>query len=289
MNTPNAIPLPQAHARIGTLLLERGSITQSQAALVLEHQRRRGLRFGEAAVELGLVSDADIRRALSAQFDYSYAHSGESSISPLVTAACNPFSPEVEALRSLRSQLLLRWFEAEQHALMVVGSEAGPSASILAANLAVVFSQMGERTLLVDANLRQPQQQTLFDLKGRHGLTDLMAGRAEPSTCIQQLHTLPGLSILAAGTQVPNPQELLSRQEFALWCEQLAQQFDVVLFDAPSLSLGADAQLIGARARGALLLAQRNKTAVADVAMLRDQLRVAGTEVVGCVLDKARH
>ncbi|WP_217807008.1 cellulose synthase operon protein YhjQ/BcsQ [Andreprevotia lacus] len=279
---PNPIPLPQA--RIGTLLLESGRLTQNDAARVLEHQKRRNLRFGEAAIELGLVSEIDIQRVLSTQFSYSCAIGGDPALSPALLAAHKPFSAEVEALRSLRSQLLLRWFAGDQHALMVVGSEPGRHTAELAANLAIVFAQMGERTLLVDANLRQPQQQQLFGLKNRLGLSDLLAGRAEPSACIQSPESLPGLALLPAGTEVPNPQELLSRQEYAQWCNQFEQQYDVVLFSAPSLALGADMQLIGARARGALVVAQRDVSSTRDLSSLLEKLRVASTEVLGCVL-----
>ena len=74
---------------------------------------------------------------------------------------------------------MLRWFARGRSALAIVGVEPGDGASIFASNLAVVFSQLGEQTLLVDANLRSPHQHEVFALKPRHGLSDVLAGRAD--------------------------------------------------------------------------------------------------------------
>ncbi|MGC5317045.1 CpsD/CapB family tyrosine-protein kinase, partial [Escherichia coli] len=77
-----------------------------------------------------------------------------------VVAAYNPFSKQVEALRALRSQLMVRWFDIDgkHKALSIVSPASGEGRSFIASNLAVVFSQLGERTLLIDADMRQPCQ-----------------------------------------------------------------------------------------------------------------------------------
>src|SRR5690606_25049337 len=90
----------------------------------------------------------------------------------------------------------------------------GEGCSELAANLAVVFSQMGERTLLIDANLRFPDQHIIFNLKQPRGLSDILIGRNDLSVA-SKLDSLSGLSVLGAGTIPPNPQELLNRRGFA--------------------------------------------------------------------------
>ncbi|MFY8043907.1 MAG: chain length determinant protein tyrosine kinase EpsG, partial [Rhodoferax sp.] len=83
-------------------------------------------------------------------------------------------------LRAIRSQLKLRWFDqAQGHAMLaIVGAGRAEGGSYLAANLAIVFAQMGERTLLIDADMRAPRQHTLFNLNNQLGFSSLLAGRA---------------------------------------------------------------------------------------------------------------
>ena len=79
-----------------------------------------------------------------------------------LVAISQPYAPQVEALRVLRGQLMMRWFTDEHRSLAIVSAKAGEGCSYLAANLAVIFAQLGQRTLLVDANLRNPRQHLIF-------------------------------------------------------------------------------------------------------------------------------
>lgn len=278
---------PAARERsIGAILIDAGKLTPEGAEQILRMQKELGLRFGEAAVRLGLVSEADIRFALSRQFDYSYLLPGEGNVSAELIAAFNPFSPQVEALRALRSQLMLRWFsgEPENKALAIVSPGRGEGRSWLAANLAVVFSQLGEHTLLIDADMRNPRQHRLFNLANRSGLSSILAGRGEAGA-VERIPAFQDLSILPAGATPPNPQELLGRPLFAKLLEEFAGEFDVILIDTPALASGADAQTISVRAGAGMLVARRNHTALAGLQQAADDLRHATANVVGVVLN----
>ncbi|GHD56376.1 chain length determinant protein tyrosine kinase EpsG [Jeongeupia chitinilytica] len=274
--------LPVA-GHIGKLLLESGKINPQQAEQILLLQKERSLRFGEAAILLGFIDEGDIQQALAAQFAYPYLLPGEGGLDPALVAAYKPFQPQVEALRSLRSQLLLRWMSVGQKCIALVEPEAGQGASLTAANLAIVFSQLGERTLLIDANLRQPRQHALFGLNNRLGLSDLLAGRADLAA-IQRVDKLRDLSVLTAGTQAPNPQELLSRDGFGALLTTFQLHYDVILLDAHPAHGAADAQLIAARAHGVVLVGQQHRTSLKSLQRSRDQLNTAGAQVLGVVL-----
>ena len=187
------------HSNIGQLLLQQGKLTASQAEKVLLAQQELGLRFGEAAVRLGFLSEQDIQEVLSRQFDYPCLTVGDPSLDSRLIAAYHNDSSQVEALRSLRSQLILRWVSGGNKTICVAGYENETAVGWLAANLAIVFSQLGERTLLIDANLRSPQQHQLFRLENRAGLADVLASRARLD-CAQRIGHLLGLSVLTAGT-----------------------------------------------------------------------------------------
>jgi protein-tyrosine kinase len=286
MNSPILTALPADHpagSSMGALLVAAGKLTPESAERVLRTQHELGLRFGEAALRLGLVTEDDIQQALARQFAYPYLLPGQASFSPRLVAAYEPFSPQVESLRAIRSQLMLRWFARGRRALAIVGVDPDDGASLFAANLAVVFSQLGEQTLLVDANLRAGRQQELFGLKPRQGLSDLLAGRAELDVIVR----VPGfvdLSLMPAGTLPPNPQELLAREGLRNLNTLLESRYDVVLYDLPPFASGADALAVAGRAGGVLLVARKHHTRIASIGHMAQQLQEAGGEVLGSVL-----
>lgn len=284
MLAPNTL---HAGSSIGAILVDSGKLTIDAAERILRLQKEQGLLFGDAAIQLGLLSSQDIQFALARQFDYPYLLQGDEEVSTELVAAFQPFSPQVEALRALRSQLMLRWFtgERERRTLAVVSPARGEGRSYLAANLAVVFSQLGEHTLLIDADMRNPRQHTLFSLENRSGLSSILSGRGEVSD-IKRIPSFKDLSLLTAGPQPPNPQELLGRSPFAKLLEELAEEFDVVIIDTPATTDYADARTIAVRASGALMVARQKETRVADLRELVKQLTHAGVAVVGSVLNE---
>jgi chain length determinant protein tyrosine kinase EpsG len=290
--TANDIPIfprpgaPSASRAIGAILVDAGRLTPESAERILRLHKKQGIRFGDAAVALGLLTPEDIRFALSHQFDYSYLPARDSSLSTELVAAYTPFSKVVEQLRALRSQLMLRWFDAEaqRKALAVVSASSGDGRSFIAANLAVVFSQLGERTLLIDADLRRPRQHSLFKLNNDVGLTSMLAGRAGAEAVVR-VPSLLALSVLPSGPMPPNPQELLGRQVFSDTLQSLSAGFDIVIIDTPCGTSYADAQTVAVRAGAALLLARENRSLVPQVTRLTRSLQQSGATLVGSVIN----
>ena len=266
---------------LGAWLLDAGRLKPGDVERVLRYQKEHGLRFGEAAVRLGLVSAADVQAALAGQFDYPVLAPGH--LDPALVAAHAPASATVEALRALRSQLLLRWFNERRRALALVGGQPGAGCSRLCANLAVVFSQLGERTLLVDADLRAPRQHQLFRLPSGPGLADWLAGKAGPEV-VGRVAGLRDLSVLPAGSGAPNPQELISREAFTDLLDELTRDYEVVLLDTPPAGVAADAQVIAARAGGGLLVLRRHHTRMGDARQQVEAFAAAGVPLVGTAL-----
>lgn len=281
---PISIPVSSKSKPImGRMLVESGKLTPAHVDRVVQVQQDLGLRFGEAALRLGLISAADIQHVLAKQFDYPCLPAGEGQYSSELVAAYEPFSEQVEMLRAIRMQLMLRWFATGHKALVVAGVDPDAGAAVLAANLGVVFSQLGEKTLIVDANLRQPCQQGLFKLPDREGLSDMLVGRVGLEI-ISGLESFTDLSVLPAGTIPPNPQELVCGKIFADLTENLASRFNVILYDAPAFSLGSDLLAIAARVGGVLLVACKEKTRLPELEEATRQLRQSGAEIVGSIM-----
>lgn len=270
---------------IGKLLLDSGKISAHDAERILQAQKESGLRFGEAAIKLGLATEADIQFALATQFDYPCLSKGEGNFSTELVAAYEPFTSQVEALRALRTQLLLRWFRLGNKHLAVVATNPGEGCSNLAANLAVVFSQLGERTLLIDGNLRTPRQHLIFNLGNRAGLSEILAGRADIEAIVR-IPQLRELSVLTAGAMPPNPTELIGRGKLDALLQSLAGQYDVILIDTPPANLSGDAQNIASLAGGALLVARKGHAKLREIEFLKTALNGAGTPIVGAAMNQ---
>ncbi len=281
-----ARPLAGTGRQIGTILMDEGKLTEPEAEQVLKRQRELGWRFGEAAIELNFITDADLRQALAKQYDFPYLVSGPEGVSKELIAAWDPFHPAVEELRSVRTQLLIRWYDpgAGRRTLAIASPSAREGRSYVAANLAVVFSQLGQRTLLVDADFRAPRQQSIFNIPDRFGLSSVLSGRADLDAAVP-VSGLAGLSVLAAGPVPPNPLELLSRGSFAALLARAQQEFEFILIDTPPATEYADAQSIAFRAGDALLLSRKDETRMAATEAAVREITDAGARIVGTLIN----
>jgi len=272
--------------RIGSILAEEGKLGVEDIERVMELQQSKGLRFGEAAQRLGLITEDDLRCAVAKQYDLPHLLPGNESISSELVVAYEPLHPRAEELRALRTQLLMRWSNAKVGArvLAIASPGSGEGRSYVAANLAVVFSQLGERTLLIDADLRTPRQHRIFNVPDRVGLSAVLSGRADRSAIVQVLE-FGRLSLLPAGAPPPNPQDLLSRPAFGVFLEGMRTEFDVILIDTPPAKLYADAQSVAFRAGSAMVLARKDHTRLADATRVIRELSDTGARIVGTVFN----
>lgn len=270
--------------RIGDLLVQAGVLTDEDVGRVIALQTQDKVLFGEAALKLGLLSARDIELTLARQYSYPYSASPRLGESGLLFAADNPSGAQAEAVRTLRSQLTMRWLDEAHRAFAVVAPRSAEGASVLAANLAIAFAQLGESTLLIDADMRSPQQHHLFGLDPTNGLAGILGGRINLQEALSQIEPFHNLSVLCAGTAVPNAQELLCRNSFAYLMNVVTSSFDVVILDAPALLQYADALIIATAAQGCIIAARRNVTRMADVESAQARLAPCKVRMIGAVL-----
>ncbi|MFL9610275.1 polysaccharide biosynthesis tyrosine autokinase [Methylobacillus sp. Pita2] len=281
----NSIPALNADFSIGGMLLKMGKITPQDAERILRLQKERGIRFGEAAESLGLVSAADINYVLSKQFAYPYLMDGRGDFSESLVAAYDPFSINVEKYRAIRSQLMLYWFTQGKKSLTFSSVYEGDDTSDLVANLGVVFSQLGEKTLIIDANLDNPRQNRIFNIKSSSGLSDILAGRvSDYSSAITRLAEFEHLSILSSGTIPPNPRELLGRGFLKQFIATIGSEYDAILVDAPAFDRHAEPLSVASATEGVVLLAKRHVSKANDLTKVVEQLSNIRVPVVGTVL-----
>jgi capsular exopolysaccharide synthesis family protein len=204
------------------------------------------------------------------------------SKSPLVTGGANR-SARAEALRKLRTNL--QFVDVDRPVRVIVVTSAMPSEgkSSTATNLAIVFAEAGQRVLLIDADLRRPKVAEYFGIEGAVGLTNLLAGQAQPDDVIQRWSS--GLWVLPSGFLPPNPSELLASQHMANLLHSFRQSFDIVVIDSPPLLPVTDGAVLAKGADGAVLVVRAAKTSTAQIAGALQALDTVNARLLGCALN----
>ena len=205
--------------------------------------------------------------------------------SSLITLS-DPRSPAAEAFRTLRTNLMFSSVEKPLHTLLVTSAVAGEGKSLALANLAVTFAQAGQKTILVDGDMRQPQQHDIWGLQNR-GLTNMMLDDATLANPPLLNSGVDNLSILPAGDEAPNPADLLSSKRMNEIIGVLKARANYVLFDSPPVLAATDAVLLGIKLDGVLLVLRSGRTRRDSVIRAREALEQVNAHVVGAVLTNA--
>lgn len=275
-------------ASIGEILIDAGRLDPRSAVQIADAQREHGIRFGEAGVRLKLLRPADVEFALAHQFSYPYLPPEGTALSPSLVCAFEPFGRIAEQLRSIRTRLVLQQARAgvsHPHSIAVVSPARGEGRSFMAANLAVVFAQSAERVLLIEADMRAPSQHRLFGIANHAGLSNVLMGR-EGLECAVRIQEFDHLSVLTAGSQPPNPQELLSRTSWPELLRQASVRYDRIIVDTPGAQPFADAYLVAAQCSTTLLVARANATNGKALSRVHGSLRETAANVCGAILNE---
>ena len=278
----------QVDAPIRDTLLRLGLLTDEEAARVVEHQRDRNLDFDQAALELGFIGADDLNRARD-QLINSLALQDiqRRPVSDELVVLSDPAGVRSESIRLLRTQIIAQHIKPGRRALAVVAPIEGVGCSFIAANLAAALSQIGTKTLLVDANLRSPRVDQLFGLDpAGPGLSSYLGLQVARPERVVHANVLPNLSVIASGPPVPRPQELLSSTRFRDGMNMLLREYDIAIFDTPPANSCADALTVAAAIGYSVIVARRDHTFVNDVAALANQLAASRSTVVGSVLSE---
>ena len=150
-----------------------------------------------------------------------------------ILAISQPTDLTIEAFRSLRTSLHFGMLDAQTPTLTIPSTHPGAGKSFLAANLAVVAAEAGQRVCLIDADLRRGQLRCYFGLPRNHpGPAEVLAGDLEPEAVVQP-QSVERLFFIGTGRYPPNPSELLMRPELNRLIDWCAAEFELVLFDTP--------------------------------------------------------
>ncbi|WP_158604495.1 polysaccharide biosynthesis tyrosine autokinase [Nocardioides mangrovicus] len=194
--------------------------------------------------------------------------------------------PAAEALRQLRTNLRFVDVDKPPQSIVITSANAGEGKSVVTANLARVLAAAGQKTILLDGDLRRPMVSTIFELDPVVGLTQVLAGDIDLRATIQD-PGLPNLDVIAAGRIPPNPSELLGSQRMQSVIEELVAADYMVLIDAPPLLPVTDAGLLSGIVDGSILVLAVGKTYKEQARLAAKVLQQVGGHVLGSVLNRA--
>lgn len=198
----------------------------------------------------------------------------------------NSDSSQEEAFRHLRTQLFSRHPKARSKTLLVTSTEPGEGKSTVVANLARATGHSGRRVIVVDADLRRPHVHRIFGLPNDAGLSDVLQADVNPDDVIQDGRT-PGVKVLTSGPLPPEPAELLESAPWGGLIRRLAQRFDAVIVDSPSLLAVTDAAVIAPTVGRVVLVVGRAQARREPVQEALRQLSHLNVQPVGVVVNRA--
>lgn len=289
MHEPRDTASPSSSDPMGERFIRAGLLTPAQVEQIMRLQSMEHLRFGEAAVKLGLLEQEKVLAVLNEQFNYATALASSTALSSSLAIAHAPSSAEAEAIRKIRSAMLALIAGRPAFSIAIASPRAGEGRTYLAASLAIAFSQSGQKAVLVNADLRTTAANHLYGLapaqdSGRPlpGLSTILAGRAE----LQELPAVPGfpsLSVLDAGPLPPNPQELLNEPRLRNLIQTLHQTYEIVIVDTPPARDSQDASIIVRQSDACILVGRKDRSKLREMASLRDALLNTRTQLAGVV------
>lgn len=192
-----------------------------------------------------------------------------------------------EDYRTVRTSILLSC--AERPPKTIVFSSALPSEgkSVTVINLAVSLSQLQEKILILDADLRKPRLHQIFKVKNAEGLSGYLTGRLSLKDIIQKT-SIENIWFIPSGHIPPNPSELLNSKEMKLLMEKLKKKFDFVLIDTPPVLAVVDSLIIGSFAEGVVLIVQPEKTAREPFLKAVEELKRNKAKIIGVIFNQAK-
>jgi capsular exopolysaccharide synthesis family protein len=190
-----------------------------------------------------------------------------------------------ETFRGLRTNLQYMSVDDPPRAIVVTSPLPGDGKSFTAANLAITIAASGQPVVLIDGDLRRPRIASLFGLPEGAGLSDILAGRAEPFEVLQPTHDTGNLMVLGAGPIPPNPSEILGSERMRHLVGELSSAA-LVIIDSPPLLPVTDAAVLSTRADGALVVVNTGRTTYEVLEHALDLLDKAKGHALGIVLNR---
>ncbi len=209
---------------------------------------------------------------------------GDSALDTLTHTA--PRSSFAEGIKTLRTNLMFMAPDNPPEVLLMTSPGPGEGKTLTSINMAIALAQSGQKTLLIDSDMRRPRVHKALGLPNNAGLSDLITERCTIEEAVQKVpFPEENLEILTCGEIPPNPSELLHTEQFRRLVRELRERYDRVIFDSPPLAAVADALILSHSADAVLLILKFGQTRQELLGRSIEQLEAIGAPLVGSVLN----
>lgn len=190
-----------------------------------------------------------------------------------------------EAYNSIRTNLLFTQQGEKCPIFVVTSPTANNGKTINSANLAINFAQMGKKTLVIDADMRNPSLHKLFSLSSRNGLSEILAGLTDNITVTKT--DIENLSVLTSGKIPPNPTELLSSPRMDKLLDFVKEHYDCVFIDTPPVNIVTDATVFSQKTTGYVIIVKTDTTNIPELKTTVSTLQGINANILGFILNDA--
>ena len=197
----------------------------------------------------------------------------------------HPTSSPAEGFRTLRAAISLAKNADKLRVVAFSSTIPSEGKSLVASNFAIVTSQTGLKTLLVDADLRRPSVHKAFQLQSPVGLSAYLAGRTDNMSEFVHTTDIPNLDVICCGAVPPNPSELIGSARMVQFLEEASRRYDRVILDCPPVSAVSDPLIVGAMADGMVFVTKFNKIRREHALRSVQRIQDSGIHLVGLVLN----
>ena len=204
----------------------------------------------------------------------------------LLTDAEIPFSV-TESYKSIRTNITFALSTHKKKVIVVSSSNPSEGKSTTAANIAIAFSQMDNKVLLIDADMRKSVQHRVFKISNRSGLSTLIGKMSSLPESIKR-NVMTNLDVLPAGPCPPNPSELLASEQFKDMLNALAVNYDYVIVDTPPINVVSDGLVFSDTIGGILFVLKYASTTYDDIDVAMKKVELAEANMIGFILNDVK-
>lgn len=196
-----------------------------------------------------------------------------------------PFSV-VESYKAIRTNLSFLLPATKSNVVAITSPNSGEGKSTTSANMAIAFAQLGERVLLIDADMRRASLHKKLRTENAEGLSNVLAGMATVEDCIKQIND--NLFFLPSGRIPPNPSELLGGAAFEKLVKKVSPVYSCVIIDTPPINVVSDTLVVAPQTDGIVLVVRQGQTLNDDVKRVIDSAKLANIKILGAVINGVR-
>ena len=197
----------------------------------------------------------------------------------------SPTSSAAEQFRAVRTNIKFSIIGNKDRTISITSADPSEGKSVFSSNLAATFAQQGEKTILIDADLRRPTVHKTFMISNQNGLSNLLTGSINLDEVIKKTD-IDNLDVITSGPIPPNLAELIGSANFKKMLNELNEKYDWILIDTPPVNAATDASLIASDCYGTVLVVPQSIANKIDVNNAVEQLNRVHAKILGAVMNR---